>query len=127
MGVGSVPLDLHKGARPDERFHLQRGQPTVKRHFDWTWLRRTSWKDIRLVDGTTAKWISWWFFNHLQIYHGTAKCDGTRSRMYWLGQLGNPPGGTEYYVMTTTPSEMWAFRWRTNSPGPPVWDDMGGS
>ncbi len=119
-------IDLTKGARPNELFHLQSGQPHVGTHFDWGVLRRTKWTNIWLETDGPARWTSWWLFNHLQIYYGTAKCDGTRTQMYWSGQLGSK-GSLSKYVMTTTPSEMWAFRWRTNSPGEPVWNDMGGT
>ncbi len=119
-------INLMKDARPDEVFHLQTGQPEVEHHFDWWVLRRTVWSNLWLKYGGEAHWTSWWLFNHLQIYYGTAKCDGTRTQMYWNGQLGEK-GSPTMYVMTTTPSEMWAFRWRTNGPTPPIWNDMGGT
>ena len=119
-----MSLDLTKGARPDERFHLQVGPP-VPHVVRLLGLRRTAWGHLFLSDGTPATFISWWLWK-LQWYHGTAKCDGTRTRMAWAGQLGDPVA-LDQYVMTTTPSEMHAFRWRSKGPSEPTWDGMGGS
>ncbi len=119
-------LNLHKGARPDERFFLTPVCPVPKTWSFWKLIRRTSWDPIVMPDGTPGKWISWWFFNHLQWYHGTAKIDGTRTYMYRYGQLGAPFDPLSV-VMTTTPSELLAFRWRTEPPKAPKWDDMGGT
>jgi hypothetical protein len=59
---------------------------------------------------------------------GTVKCDGTRTRMYWAGQLGDKePRSTDLFVMTTTTKELSAFCWRSNGAGKPRWDGMGGS
>jgi len=115
-----MSLDISKGARPDERFHLQTGPPVVASHVDWGWLRRTRWSCA------PGSFTSWWLFGHLQWYHGTAKCDGTRTRMGWNGELGDPTA-PDQYVITTTPSEMHAFRWRSKGPGEPIWSNMGGS
>jgi len=121
-------FDLHDGAQPDERFHLQTGRPLIKAHFDVWLLRRTSWACLTNPDGSEGRFVSWWLVGHLQWYHGTVKCDGTRTRMAWSGQLGEPRTMEQRdYVMTTTPAELWAFRWRLNGPGEPVWDNMGGS
>jgi hypothetical protein len=119
-------LNLHLNARPDERFYLQVGPPHLAAHFDWGWLRRTHW---HCVD---RSFTSWWFFGCLQWYHGSAKCDGTRTRMYWAGMLTDTPEGyykpdMNLYVMTMTPSELLALRWRRTGPGEPTWDGMGGS
>lgn len=114
-------INLNVNARPDERFHLQDGPPVVVSHFDWGWLRRTKWA---VANG---RFVSWWFFGHLQWYHGDAKHDATRTCMYEHGQLGQPVEPNQY-VMTTTPSELLAFRWRAKGPGgPPVVSDMGGT
>ena len=113
-------INLHAGARPDERFHLSEGAPTIVSHFDWGWLRRTKW------DCNPGTFVSWFLFGRGQFYHGDAKCDGTRTVMAWNGQLGDRVPETQY-VLTTTPSEMHALRWRSNRPGPPVWNDMGGT
>jgi hypothetical protein len=101
-------------------FYFQYQQPQVKRHFDWGWLRRTSWRNIERRDGRRATWVSWWFFGHLQWYHGTAKCDGSKS----YESLAEVPGR---YVMTDKPDEMLALRWRTNGPSAVKWDNMGGA
>ena len=116
--------DLMKGARPDEHFHLQAGPP-VPHVVRLLGLRRTAWSNLFLSDGTPATFISWWLWK-LQWYHGTAKCDGTRTRMAWAGQLGDPVA-LDQYVMTTTPKEMHAFRWRSAGPSDPTWDNQGGS
>lgn len=112
-------IDLLKDARPDERFELSE-MPVVKHHFDIGLIRRTSW-----TLGINT-FVSWWFLNHLQWYRGSAKCDGTRTRMAWAGQLGDKLD-TRLVVVTTTPSEMSAFRIKANGPSAPTWDDMGGS
>jgi len=117
-------LQLNKGARHDEYFHLQNGPP-VPKVMRILGLRRTAWTHLFLPDGSPAMFISWWVWK-LQWYHGTAKCDGTRTRMGWAGQLGDPTDPTQY-VITTTPSEMHAVRWRSNGPSEPTWDGMGGS
>jgi len=113
-------LNLHLNARPDERFHLQDGPPEIISSFDWGWLRRTVWRHA------PGSFTSWWLCRRLQWYHGTAKCDGTRTRMGWEGQLGDRTMPNQY-VITTTVSEMSAFRWRTKGPGVIVWDNQGGS
>jgi hypothetical protein len=122
-----MTFDLHYNARPDERFHLQPFQPEVKSHWDWWILRRTSWTKIHNEDRTPGRFISWWLCRRIQWYHGTVKCDGTRTRMGWNGELGEPRPLGHQYVMTTTPKELLALRWRSNGPGEPTWDGMGGS
>ena len=127
-----MALNLGKGARPDEQgcFHLQRARPTP---FLWTFglVRKTTWHNIFLKDGSPATFISWWV-GKAQRYAGTAKCDATRTRMYWAGQLDDGIGEPYVpdpwcYVMTTLPKEMTAFRWRSAGPSKPTWDSMGGS
>jgi len=117
-------LNLLTGVRPDERFHLQTGPP-VPHVVRLLGLRRTEWTNLILPDGAPATFISWWLWK-LQWYHGTAKCDGTRTRMGWSVELGDPTAPNQY-VITTTPSEMHAFRWRSNGPGEPIWSNMGGA
>jgi len=120
-------IDLMIKSRGNEVFHLQYGKPTVKNHFDWKVIRRTSWENITKANGWSGTWVSWWFFNHLQIYYGSSKCDASRTVMYWDGILGQPVDKSKY-VMTTQPEEMWAFRWRTNGPEvEPTWKNMGSS
>jgi hypothetical protein len=120
-----MPIDLYAAnpagekPRPDERFHIREGPPIIKSHFDWWILRRTCWK---VKDDT---FVSWFFFGHLQIYHGI-KIDGSRTYMGWNGQLGDKLDHN-MYVMTTTPKEQFAFRWRTKRPGAPIWSDQAGT
>ncbi len=124
-------LDLHKGARPDERFHLQRGQP-VSTVWRWFSIKRVTWSHLFLPDGTPGSWVSWWVIgNALHWYKGTVKCDGTRTRMYWAGQLDDGQGAPyvpdlSCFVMTTTEKEMRSVRFFVD-PGEPTWDNMGGS
>ncbi len=125
-----MSLNLHKGARPDERFHLQIGQPTLKTWKQWGRVfRYLSWENVYLPDGSPGYWKSIWFWK-LQIYWGNTKCDGTRTGMYWNNQLDNDHADRNKYVMTTTPKEMWAFRWRSRGMKPinsqTAWTDMGG-
>lgn len=101
----------------DKYYYFHPFQPIIKAHFDWKILRRTSWSHLINRDGSEGRFVSWWVFNHLQFYHGTTKCDGSEST-----DAGAPP-----FVMTDEESEMWAFRWRTNGPGEPMWNNMGGS
>ena len=121
--------DLHKGARPDEVFYLQLGRPTPKINpvFRWRWLMRiTTWSNIFLRDGSPAKWINITLFWGLQFYFGSAKCDATRCFAYWAGQYGGTIDKYKY-VMTATPKEMLAFRWRWGgSDKDPIWSNMGG-
>src|SRR6267143_520068 len=99
--------DLTKGARPDEIFHVQIAQPTP-----WTtgwgpW-RKTTWNNLLNPDGSDGSFTSCWLWK-FQCYYGTTKCDGSRTIMLNTGQLGDQTPG---YIMTTTPSELKAFRWR---------------
>ena len=115
-------IDLTKNARTDERFHTQSMQPRWRQR-RWWFVRRTAWYNM-WVDRNTPGWfVSWWFWK-LQWYHGSTKCDGTRTYMMNNGQLGDAAPG---YVMTTTPKELAAFRWRSAGPGEAVWSNMGGS
>ena len=115
-------IDLTKNARTDERFHTQVARPMP---LGWSFgpLRRTSWVGLLNPDGSFGWFVSWWFWK-LQWYHGSTKCDGTRTYMMNNGQLGDAAPG---YVMTTTPKELAAFRWRSAGPGEAVWSNMGGS
>ena len=115
-------LQLTKGARPDEIFHIQAEQP-VPTQWSSGPFRRTTWSHLALPDWSPGTFVSYWI-GRLQYYHGTAKCDATRTVMLNTGELGEPTPG---YVITTTPSEMHAFRWRTKGPEEPVWTNMGGS
>lgn len=124
-------LDLMKDARPDERFHLQVGAPVP--HVTNLWLiKRVTWSHLFLEDGSSGTFVSWWVLgNAIHWYRGTVKCDGSRTRLYWNGQLddGLPPPyrpDPTNYVMTTTSKERVSVRFFVD-PGEPVWDNMGGS
>lgn len=117
-----MSADLMLGARPDERFHIQlpRPMPITKIRGPY---RKTIWLGLVNPDGSFGSFTSCWLWK-LQWYYGTTKCDGSRTIMLNTGQLGDPTPG---YVMTTTPSELSAFRWRNSGPGEAVWSNMGGS
>lgn len=119
-------MNLYLNARPDEVFYLQDGEPQP--HW-WgvRWLvRRVWWTNIFDASNDHATWVSWTFLWFFHFYHGTAKCDGTRTAMYWSGQLGEPRNDSKY-VMTATPKEMLAVRFRRNGmDAVPVWNNMGG-
>jgi hypothetical protein len=111
-----------KGARTDEKFHVQSPQPTyVQSRF--LLYQKTTWSNLVNPDGSAGSFVSIWVWN-LQWYYGTTKCDGTRTYMLNKGELGDPTTG---YVMTTTPKELLAFRWRAQGPGSAAWNNMGGS
>jgi hypothetical protein len=68
----------------------------------------------------------------MQAYWGDGKVDATRTRLYWSGALDDGKG--EPYVpdqmlvvYTDHPKELRAFRWRTEPPPEPTWDNMGGT
>lgn len=128
-------LNLHLNARPDEKFHLQIGRPQIKNQ--WTWwkfFRLTTWDNVYTLHHHGTKkgyWWSLWLFNTIQLYWGNTKCDASRTSMYWNHQLNNDAHQTGWYVMTTTPKEMKALRWRkkgpnTNTDPETTWKDMGG-
>ena len=123
-------LDLKSGARDDEQFHLQDGQPTAKIMSRGFFHTHITWNDLFLPDGTTGEFCSHWILGGLfHWYHGTCKCDGSRTKAYWAGQLDNgqkpkyKPDAYKY-VMTTTPKEMHAFR-VFQKVKDPNWDNMG--
>lgn len=126
-------LDLHKGARPDERFHLQKGQPvcTVKKGPFGVW-KIVRWSNLFLPDGRPGQFTSYWVWP-FHWYTGNVKCDGSRS--HWFhgssdalddGTWPHYVGDKDYYVMCTTETEKRAFRVFVD-PGEPTWDNMGGS
>lgn len=125
-------LNLHLNARPDEHFHLQTGTPIPHVSRAWFIYKKVTWSHLLLADGTPGKFTSWWLIgNALHWYKGNVKCDGTRTRMYWNGQLddGLPPTyrpDETKYVMTTTKKEQTAVRFFVD-PGEPTWDGMGSS
>lgn len=124
-------LNLHQGAKNYERFHLQTGAPVP--HVTNLWfMKRVTWSNLRLPDGTAGYFSSWWLIgNAIHWYRGNVKNDGTRTRMYWAGQLddGQEPRyipDISQYVMTTTEKEKTSVRFFVD-PGEPVWDNMGGA
>lgn len=128
-------LDLHKGARPDERFHLQTGQPVPHVWRSWFGVvRHVTWRNLFLDDGTTGHFESWWIIgNALHWYKGNVKCDGSRTRWYWAGEDRLDDGVQPHYVpdpgkyvMTTTPKEKFSVRFFVD-PAPAEWDLMGGA
>jgi hypothetical protein len=122
-----MPLDLHYLARPDERFHLQTCEPQPRVWGSLRFIRRVSWDRVYNPDGSRGWFVSWSLCDRLQWYHGTAKADGTRTYMYRTGQLGEPYD-THSVVMTTTPTELRALRWRSRGMDPvPHWTNMGGA
>ena len=127
-----MSLDLTKGARPDERFHLQFGPPVPQVKNIFGLLKRVTWDNLRLPDGTAGFFTSWWIIgNAIHWYKGTAKVDATRTYMYWNGQLDNGvlPVYTpdpKKYVVCTTEKEKFSVRFFVD-PGTPEWSNMGGS
>ena len=125
-------LDLYKSARPDEHFHLQTGPPVPTVGRVWGLYKRVTWRNLFLPDGSSGSFVSWWVIgNAIHWYRGTVKCDGTRTRMYWAGQLEDWQGvpyvaDLACYVMCTTKKEMRSVRLFVD-PGEPTWDNMGGS
>jgi hypothetical protein len=125
-------LQLTKGAKEYERFHLQTGPPVphVKNIFGI--MKRVTWSNLFLEDGTPGYFTSWWIIgNAIHWYKGTVKCDATRTHMYWNGQLDDGRFPTylpdlKAYVMTTTSKEKFSVRFFVD-PGVPEWTNMGGS
>jgi hypothetical protein len=124
-------LDLHKGAKEYEHFHLQEGPPVPSVRRNWLY-RITRWNNLQLQDGTVGFFESWWLIgNAIHWYKGNVKCDGSRTRAYWKGELddGVPPvyiPDPNKYVMATTEKEKFSVRFFVD-PGEPTWDGMGGS
>lgn len=80
-------LNLAKGTKDYERFHLQYGAPVPR---VWTFLgvKHVTWGNLSLPDGTPGRFSSWWLIgNAIHWYRGSVKCDATRTYMYWAGQL----------------------------------------
>lgn len=125
-------LNLLKQTEPYERFHLQVGPPVPHVTKIFGVIKRVTWSNVQLSDGSPGSFVSWWLIgNAIHWYQGTAKCDGTRTRMYWAGQLDDGLGepyvpDLNRYVMTTTDKERRAVRFFVD-PGEPTWDGMGGS
>ena len=88
--------------------------PSIFQSHAFGWFRRTRW-DVMNRNATLGHFVSIWFFGKLQIYFGTAKCDGSESHAE--GKI----------VMVDSWKERYAFRWRASGPGLLSWDNMGGS
>jgi hypothetical protein len=127
-------LDVGKGKRADERFHLQSGPPVPHLWRSWFGIvRHVTWSNLFLEDGSPGQFESWWIIgNALHWYKGTVKIDGTRTRMYWSGQLDDGNGAryipdANKYVATTTEREKFSVRFFVDPNNPPTWDTMGNS
>ena len=126
-------LNLLLGARPDEQFHLQRGQPTPH-VIDLKVIKFIRWSNLFLPDGTPGYFHSWWVFgNAFHWYRGNVKCDGSRTRWDWGaedrlddGRLPHYIPDPDQYVMTTTPKEKFSVRLFVD-PALAQWDVMGGA
>ena len=127
-----MSLDLHKGAKDFEKFHLQIGKPLFAITKFGPLFKKVSWYNLTLPTGAAGYFESYWLFgNAVHWYKGDCKCDGTRTRMYWAGQLddGKLPHYTpnpSFCVMTTTEKEKGSVRFFVD-PNEPAWDNMGGS
>lgn len=126
-------LNLHKDdPTPTHFYHLQHGPPVPRVKNIFGIMKRVTWSNLFLPDGTPGTFTSWWIIgNAIHWYSGNVKCDGTRTRMYWAGQLDDgqvPPYTPDLtkYVMTTTEKEKLSVRFFVD-PGEPTWDGMGGS
>lgn len=89
--------------------------PVLLKHKDYGFYRVTKWK-VQNRDGSDGHFTSRWFLGHVQVYIGTAKCDGSESHREPFS-----------IVMVDAATELKAFRYVRNGPGFPVWDNMGGS
>jgi hypothetical protein len=118
-------FNLSLNARPDERFHLQCGEPQPH---GWGWdgvCRRVWWTQIYTEHAEDAQFVSWVVLWVFRWYHGTVKCDGTRTYAFWNWLLGGPVD-VNRFVMTTTPKELRSFRLSLKKPDRERWDNMGG-
>jgi hypothetical protein len=117
-------VDLQKGARVQDQFELWRkpvqmkvwGNPYVYQTVTWYDQAGIAYFKVHILG-----WFTRW-------YTGTAKIDGTRTRMFWSGQLG----GREYmldqdlYVMNRWEKELKSFRVHNQPLDLYRWDNMGG-
>ena len=106
-------IDLTKGARPDEQFHLYCLEPIMHTR-GWDWLYRSVTWTFPIGEERFTTYIFLWFF---RWYYGTMKVDGGRTLMMWAGQLGEiSTNSLNCYVMTTTPKELFSVRIRWRRP-----------
>ena len=89
-------LDLHKGARQDERFHLQHGEPRCVGDGDDRRYRSVKWYGLYLEDGSEGWFNSYVLFWRIRWYIGNVKCDPTRTGYYRKGWLDDLVG--EHYT-----------------------------
>ena len=116
-------VDLHKDARPDDQFELWYkplkmevyGSPYAYQQITWS-------SDLGVyftvcIAGYVTRW-----------YSGSAKIDGTRTRMFWAGQLGGTPEESwkDYYVVNKWAKELTSFRISTSKLDCYRWDNCGG-
>lgn len=124
-------LQLSKGAKDYERFHLQVGPP-VPRVWSFLGMKHVTWSNLFLPDGSPGRFSSWWLMgNAFHWYGGNCKVDSTRTFMYWAGQLDDGQSDPytpdlSKYVVTTTEKEKLSVRFFVD-PGDPVWTNMGGA
>lgn len=124
-------LNLNLGVRPDEtgHFYLQSVEPRPD-WLGWRWLCRvTWWNTLWTNEGDHAYFYSVVLFWYIQVYWGTAKCDGSRTFMARKGELshGVDPYIGKSCVMTDLPRELFAFRIRSGGmQAIPEWTNMGG-
>ena len=136
-----MELNLMFGARPDEVFYLAPASPNPLglrvTHPWWGFglMRRVRWTDLILPNGRPDGWFTSWtmriwrtvgdHFWCIQFYHGNTKIDGGRTFALRYGQLGGTTEENLGYVMTQTPKEMLALRFK-HVDAVPIWTNMGG-
>jgi hypothetical protein len=125
-----MDLDLGQGARPEDDFTLWK-RPLCMKTFGSPWFfQRVLWFACSEVEDPYKLGLQpyfeasilFWFF---RWYTGTAKIDGTRTKMYWYGQLGGVPDQS-MYVVNRWSKEMFSVRIRWRKPDHMRYDNMGG-
>ena len=112
--------------RPDERFHLQTGQPWCVGWGTDRLYRSVKWYGVYLEDGSSGWFNTYVLCWYVRWYVGNVKCDPTRTGMLRHGQLGEvPPNAENLYVMTTTPKEKFSLRFHGTPLNREVWTNMG--
>jgi hypothetical protein len=118
-------VDLQKGARPDDHFVLWR-KPLQMKVWGNPYIYQTiTWYDAQGIQYFKVHILGW----YTRWYTGNrAKIDGTRTKMFWAGQLGGQSHvlDQDLYVMNTWSKEMSSFRFH----GTPLdlyrWDNQAG-